>query len=240
VVQVEVYQKTPALFANPESARSRSYDPVRIPISGLQSTGDSAMKRAVLYLRVSTLDQTTANQELELREVAGRMGCEIVKLYRDHGISGAQGRDKRPAFDALCRDATKRQFDVIMAWSVDRLGRSLQDLVAFLSEIHALRIDLYLRQQGLDTTTPSGKAMFQMMAVFAEFEQAMIQERVHAGLARARSEGKTLGRPPRIAEKTERAILAALSNKDRPGVRQIAARLGVGVGTVQRVARELR
>jgi hypothetical protein len=83
-----------------------------------------------------------------------------------------------------------------MAWSVDRLGRSLQDLVGFLSELHALKIDLFLRQQGLDTTTPAGKAMFQMMGVFAEFERAMIQERVRAGLARARSEGKRLGRPP--------------------------------------------
>ena len=124
------------------------------------------MKRAVLYLRVSTIDQTTANQERELRQIAARMGCEIVKVYKDHGISGAKGRDKRPAFDALCRDATRRQFDVVMAWSVDRLGRSLQDLVGFLSELHALRIDLYLHQQGLDTRTPAGKAMFQMMGVF--------------------------------------------------------------------------
>ena len=132
------------------------------------------MKRAVLYLRVSTIDQTTANQERELREVAGRMGCEIVKVYKDHGISGAKGRDKRPAFNALCRDATKRQFDMVMAWSVDRLGRSLQDLVGFLSELHALNIDLFLHQQGLDTTTPAGKAMFQMLGVFAEFERSVI------------------------------------------------------------------
>jgi DNA invertase Pin-like site-specific DNA recombinase len=123
------------------------------------------MKRAVLYLRVSTVDQTTANQERELREVADRMGCEIVRVYKDHGISGAKGRDKRPQFDRLCRDAAQRQFDVVMAWSVDRLGRSLQDLVGFLSELHALRIDLFLHQQGLDTTTPAGKAMFQMMGV---------------------------------------------------------------------------
>src|SRR3954469_14590495 len=107
------------------------------------------MKRAVLYLRVSTIDQTTANQERELREVAARMGCDIAKVYKDHGISGAKGRDKRPAFNALLRDAAKRQFDIVMAWSVDRLGRSLQDLVAFLSELHALRIDLLLHQQGL-------------------------------------------------------------------------------------------
>src|ERR1700724_1924428 len=110
--------------------------------------------------------------------------------------AGAKGREKRPAFNALLRDAAKRQFDMVMAWSVDRLGRSLQDLVVFLSELHALRIDLFLHQQGLDTTTPGGKAMFQMMGVFAEFERSMIQERVRAGLARAKSEGKRLGRPP--------------------------------------------
>ena len=118
------------------------------------------MRRAAVYLRVSTLDQTTANQERELRAVAERMGCEIVRVYRDHGVSGAKGRDKRPQFDALCRDATKRQFDVVMAWSVDRLGRSLQDLVAFLSDIHALKIDLYLHQRGIDTTTQPARPCF--------------------------------------------------------------------------------
>jgi DNA invertase Pin-like site-specific DNA recombinase len=196
------------------------------------------MKRAAVYLRVSTTDQTTANQERELRDIAARTGYDIVKVYKDHGISGAKGRDKRPAFDNLCRDAARREFDVVMAWSVDRLGRSLQDLVTFLSELHSLRIDLFLHQQGLDTASPSGKAMFGMMGVFAEFERSMIQERVRAGLARARSEGKTLGRP-RIAEKLERAIVAALCEKHRPGLRQIAAKLGVGVGTVQRISREL-
>ena len=125
-----------------------------------------------------------------------------------------------------------------MAWSVDRLGRSLQDLVGFLSELHTLRIDLFLHQQGLDTTTPSGKAMFQMLGVFAEFERAMIQERVRAGLARARAEGKRLGRP-KIQEKTERAVQTALRRKNRPGIRKITAMLGVGVGTVQRISREL-
>jgi DNA invertase Pin-like site-specific DNA recombinase len=195
------------------------------------------MRKAAVYLRVSTLDQTTANQERELREVAGRMGCEIVEVYRDHGASGAKGRDKRPQFDKLCRDATKRQFDVVMAWSVDRLGRSLQDLVGFLSEIHALRIDLYLHQQGIDTTTPAGKAMFQMMGVFAEFERAMIQERVRAGLARAKDEGKTLGRP-KIAPATEKAIRVALAKGDT-GMHKIAARFGVGTGTVQRIKAQM-
>jgi DNA invertase Pin-like site-specific DNA recombinase len=192
------------------------------------------MRRAVFYLRVSTIEQTTANPERELREIAARMGCEVVRVYRDHGISGAKGRNGRPAFDALCRDAARRQFDVIMAWSVDRLGRSLQDLVAFLSEIHALRIDLYLHQQGLDTTTPSGKAMFQMMGVFAEFERAMIQERVRAGLARARGEGKRLGRPP-IAPELQKRILDARASG--LSVRKTATRFGIDPSTVQRLSR---
>lgn len=153
------------------------------------------MRRAAVYLRVSTQDQTTANQERELRAVAERMGCEIVRVFRDHGVSGAEGRDKRLQFDAMCKDAARRQFDVVMAWSVDRLGRSVQDLVASLSDIHALKIDLYLHQQGIDTTTPAGKAMFQMMGVFAEFERAMIQERVRAGIKRYRAEGNAWGRP---------------------------------------------
>jgi DNA invertase Pin-like site-specific DNA recombinase len=181
------------------------------------------MRRAVFYLRVSTIDQTTANQERELRNVAERMGCEVVKVYKDHGISGAKGRDKRPAFDALCRAAARREFDLVMAWSV-------------LSELHALKIDLFLHQQGLDTTTPAGKAMFQMMGVFAEFERAMIQERVRAGLARAKSEGKRLGRPP-IDPALEKRIREALAAPDRPGVRKIAARFRVNPGTVQRISR---
>jgi DNA invertase Pin-like site-specific DNA recombinase len=200
-----------------------------------QQSWEISMKRAVLYLRVSTTEQTTLNQERELREIASRIGCKIVRVYLDHGISGAKGRDKRPAFNALCRDATKRQFDMIMAWSVDRLGRSLQDLVAFLSELHALKIDLFLHQQGLDTTTPAGKALFQMMGVFAEFERAMIQERVRAGLRRARSEGKQLGRPP-IAPELENRIRDALKEPDREGVRGLAERFGVSVNTIQRVA----
>src|SRR5215467_5922199 len=100
------------------------------------------------------------------------MGWQIVKVYKDHGISGAKGRNGRPAFDSLCKAAARREFDVVMAWSVDRLGRGLQDLVGFLSELHALGIDLFLHQQGFDTTTPAGKAMFQMLGVFAEFERS--------------------------------------------------------------------
>jgi len=198
------------------------------------------MKRAVLYLRVSTLDQTTANQERELRQVAERTGWQIVHVYKDHGISGAKSRDGRPAFDALHKAAVRREFDVVMAWNVDRLGRSLQDLVGFLGQLHAAGVDLFLHQQGLDTTTPGGKAMFQMLGVFAEFERSIIQERVRAGLRRAVSEGKQLGRP-RLAADIERRISVALKDRKETGdsVRKIAARFGVDPSTVQRISRPL-
>src|SRR5215510_6589247 len=192
------------------------------------------MKRAAVYLRVSTLDQTTANQERELRQIASRSGLEIVWVYREHGVFGAKGRDKSPQFDALLNDATKRQFDVVMAWSVDRLGRSLQDLCAFLSEIHSLGIDLFLHQQGIDTRTPAGKALFGMMGVFSEFERAMIQERVRAGLARAKDAGKRLGRPP-IPDEVQERIRAALAGG--MSVRKAATKFKVDPSTVQRVTR---
>jgi DNA invertase Pin-like site-specific DNA recombinase len=161
--------------------------------------------RAALYLRVSTLNgQSTDNQRLDLERVAERHGWHVVEIYEDTNISGARGRENRPAFDRMHKGAVRRDFDVILAWSVDRLGRSLQDLVAFLSEIHAKGVEIYLHQQGIDTTTPSGKAMFQMMGVFAEFERAMIRERVLAGPKRARARGKKLGRPM-ISPAKERA-----------------------------------
>ena len=192
--------------------------------------------RAALYVRTSTLDQTTDNQERELRAVAERLGHEVVEVYADNGISGAKGRDKRPAFDRLCRDATRRRLDIIMAWSVDRLGRSLQDLVAFLSEIHASHVDLYLHQQGLDTSTPSGRAMFQMMGVFAEFERAMIAERVRSGMRRAREcgtkSGKAIGRPQIAAP--VRAQIRAMYQEGGTSLRKLAKQFNVGVETVRR------
>ncbi len=193
-------------------------------------------KRAAIYARVSTSNgQTPANQIGRLREVAEKAGWEVVEEFVDRGISGAKGRDKRPAFDRLCMAATRREIDVVMAWSVDRLGRSLQDLVAFLSELQASKVDLYLDRQGIDTTTPGGKALFQMMGVFAEFERAMIQERVHAGLARARKEGKRLGRP-KVSRKIEQRIQAARA--EGKGINRIATDLGVGSSTVRRVIAE--
>lgn len=194
--------------------------------------------RAALYLRVSTDGQTTENQRLELQRVAELSSWEIVGTYEDHAVSGAKGREKRPGLDALLKDANRRKFEIVAAWSVDRLGRSLQDLLGFLGEIHAVGIDLYLHQQGIDTTTPAGKAMFQMCGVFAEFERAMIRERVTAGLARARANGKQLGRPS-VGPEVELAIQKALGGSGK-GMRKIARELNVGVSVVQRVKQGLR
>jgi DNA invertase Pin-like site-specific DNA recombinase len=188
--------------------------------------------RAALYARVSTDGQSTENQLRELRQVAKRSGWKIVGKYVDHGISGAKGRDERPAFDELLTASTRREFDIVMAWSVDRLGRSLQHLVGFLSELQAKRVGLYLHQQSIDTTTPAGKAMFQMLGVFAEFERSMIQERVRAGLERAKANGTKLGRP-RVEKKIERAIMSR--RRKGTGIRRIASDLGIGVSVVQRV-----
>jgi DNA invertase Pin-like site-specific DNA recombinase len=191
--------------------------------------------RVAIYTRVSTDGQTVDNQSMELQAVADRHGWEVVEVFSDNGVSGANGREKRPAFDALCTGVVRRDFDVIMAWSVDRLGRSLQHLVTFLGEIHSKGVDLYLHQQGIDTTTPAGKAMFQMCGVFAEFERAMIQERVKAGLARAKAQGKVLGRP-KVNGKIEKAVLAARAKGT--GKRKISKQLGIGVSTVNRILSE--
>jgi DNA invertase Pin-like site-specific DNA recombinase len=193
------------------------------------------MKRAVIYARVSTNGQTVANQLRELRDVAERHGWQIVAEYRDAGISGSRGRDKRPQFDRMLKGAVRKEFDVIMAWSVDRLGRSLQHLADFLSEIHAKRVDLYLHQQGIDTTTPAGKVMFPMAGVFGEFDRTMIQARVRAGLVRAKADGKVLGRP-RVPAKVEAAIRRARGQGK--GIQRIAREVGCGVSVVQRVVRE--
>ena len=191
--------------------------------------------KVAIYVRVSTNEQTTENQVRELTQWADRAGHKIVAVYDDNGISGAKGREYRKEFDKLLRGAVMREFDLVAAWSVDRLGRSLQDLVSFLQELHGAGVDLYLHQQALDTTTPSGRAMFQMMGVFAEFERSMISERVKAGLARTKAKGTKLGRPT-VSTEREAQILELRSQG--MGMLAIGKELGVGTSTVQRVVNQ--
>ena len=193
-------------------------------------------KRAAIYVRVSTDKQTVGNQVAVLRQIAERRGWEVVEQYDDAGISGSKGRESRPGLDQMLKDASRRKFDVIMAWAIDRLGRSLIDLLGTIQTLEACGVDLYLDQQALDTTTPAGRLMFQVTGAFAEFERSMIRQRINAGLKRAVEAGKTLGRP-RISEKVEKRIQAQL--RARKGINKVARELGVGTGTVQRIAREM-
>jgi len=190
------------------------------------------MKRIAIYLRVSTSKQETSNQRRELEAVAGRSGWEIVKVYEDAGVSGAKGRDGRPGLDAMLKAVNAKEFDLVATWSVDRLGRSLTDLLSILQCLRDKGVDLFLHQQGLDTSTTAGKAMFQMLGVFAEFERGIIRERVNAGLARAREKGVVLGRP-RIDIAIERRIMAL--RKKGYGYLKIGRELGIGTSAVQRV-----
>jgi DNA invertase Pin-like site-specific DNA recombinase len=194
------------------------------------------IKRVAIYVRVSTDKQTIENQLRELRQVAEHRGWKVIQEYRDAGISGAKGREARPGLDEMLKDAQRRRFDVVMAWAIDRLGRSLIDLLGTIQALEACGVDLYLDQQALDTTTPAGKLMFQITGAFAEFERSMIRQRVNAGLKRAVEAGKQLGRP-RIDPALEKRIQSQL--RTGKGMLKIAIELGVGSGTVQRIKREM-
>jgi DNA invertase Pin-like site-specific DNA recombinase len=189
-------------------------------------------KRVAFYLRVSTGGQTTENQRAELAKAAEQRGWAVAEIYADSGVSGAKGREKRPAFDRMCKDAVAGKFDIVAAWSVDRLGRSVLHLAQFVEDLRGAGVGLFLLKQGLDSETPTGRAMLGMCSVFAELEREIIRERIFSGLARARAQGKTLGRKP-VSARTEERI-RELRGKGL-GKQKIARTLGCGVSTVQRV-----
>ena len=193
-------------------------------------------KRAAIYVRVSTDKQTIENQVTVLRQIAERRGWEVVEQYSDAGISGSKGRDGRPGLDQMLKDAQRRRFDVVMAWAIDRLGRSLIDLLGTIQVLEACGVDLYLYQQSIDTTTPAGKLMFQVCGAFAEFERSMIRQRVKLGLKRAVANGKRLGRPEIDGEAVRKAQKALRKGK---GIIKVATELGLGVATVHRIRREM-
>jgi DNA invertase Pin-like site-specific DNA recombinase len=190
------------------------------------------MKRVGVYVRVSTDDQNLDNQIQVLTDVARQRGWQIVEVYLDQGISGAKGKDKRPGFRKLCKDANQGKIDMVACWAVDRLSRSLQDLVAFFGEMAAINVGMYIHQQAVDSTTPAGKAMLQMSGVFAEFERAMLMERINAGIARARKAGKLFGRP-KVSPQLEAAVRSYRAAG--LGIHKTAKLAGVGISVVQRL-----
>jgi DNA invertase Pin-like site-specific DNA recombinase len=205
-------------------------------------------KRAALYLRVSTDRQTVENQQKALQAIAGNRGWEIVGTYSDKGISGAKGRKDRPGFDQMLGDAGRGKFDIVMAFALDRIGRSLSDLLATIRHLEECRVDLFVDRNMIDTTTPTGKLLFHVTSAFAEFERDMIVQRVNAGLDRARAKGVTLGRPRMGSEPNEKKAAArqkleadirrAIAKGDK-GKHKLAAEFGVGSGTVARIKAEM-
>jgi len=191
------------------------------------------MKKVCLYCRVSTTHQTSENQLRELRAVAERMGYEIASEFIDNGISGAKSRKDRPALDEMMKLATQRKFEMVMCWSIDRLGRSLQHLVEILNELQAMKIDLYFMQQGMDTTTPGGRMIFSVFGAIGEFERNLIRERVIAGQLRAKASGVHIGRPTKMNDGMRSAIKAMHENG--MSIRQIAKSCKVGIGSVYKV-----
>jgi DNA invertase Pin-like site-specific DNA recombinase len=193
----------------------------------------SAPFRAAIYSRVSTTAQSTENQRYELECVSKARGWAAAGHYSDEGISGAKGRRERPGLDALLKAAVRGELDLIAVWSLDRLGRSLQDLVGIVNELQAVGVDLYIHQQALDTSTPAGKLAFSVFGALAEYERELIRERVRAGIERAKRNGVKLGRPS-ILNGTVRAAIVELRTKN-VSIRKIASQLRVGTGTVYQV-----
>ena len=185
----------------------------------------TSVKRAAIYARVSTLDQEPENQLAELRHYVAARGWTAVEFV-DRGVSGA--KDRRPALDRLIHDARRRRFDVLVCWRLDRLGRSLKHLVTLLDELQVLGVAFVSLQEGIDATTPAGKLQMHILAAIAEFERARIAERVMAGLARAKKQGKKLGRPEKRVSESILAPVWGLS------IRDAAKHLGVSRSTAHR------
>lgn len=192
--------------------------------------------RAAIYSRVSTADQDTAMQIAELEAYAARKGWEVVKQYTDEGISGAKGRDKRPGLDAALKGAARRSYDVLLVWSIDRLGRSLAGLIDTLETLHNHERDLYMHQQSVDTSSSMGRLVFQMVGAFAEFERSIIGERVRSGIARAKAKGTRLGRP--TLKEADRAEIRALLGTGL-SVKAVAKQLKRGNSIVNAVKKEM-
>jgi DNA invertase Pin-like site-specific DNA recombinase len=196
-------------------------------------------KRAGIYVRVSTTNgQDTAMQESELSVYAERRGWE-AKIYRDHGQSGA--KEHRPALDALLADVRKRRIDIVAVWSLDRLARTVRQLLELADEFNSLGVDLFSYKQNIDTSSPAGRLTYQVLSSVAEFERELLRARVRSGLANARAQGKVLGRPPlRKLTAAETRELRRQRVQQKVPFRILAAKFGVSVWTAHRLCRRAR
>ncbi len=190
-------------------------------------------KNAVIYARVSTAHQTVENQLIELRATAQRMGLRVIREITDSGISGTKGRRERPGFNDIFLMIQRKQVDVVMSWSIDRLGRSIQDLVGFMDEVQSAGVDLYIHQQAINTATPAGRMVFGIFSALGEYERELIRERINAGLSRARAEGKKLGRPTNVNDSVRTSV--RLLREKGHSIHKIAKQLRIGVGTTQKI-----
>jgi DNA invertase Pin-like site-specific DNA recombinase len=207
------------------------YDLTLARVQG-SATAPDMTERVALYLRVSTGEQTATKRRLELEAWAARCGHTVTEVYEDHAIIGAKSNDQRLALARLLKDAVRRRFDMVAVWAVDRLGRSLTDLLNTLQTLKQSKVGLFLHQQGIDMSTAAGNAFFQMLGVFAEFERAIIVERVNAGIARARASGTKSGRPiGRPALKTKRLNAARAALAEGQSIRAAALAAGISVGS---------
>ena len=191
------------------------------------------VRKVAIYTRVSTLDQTIDNQLIELRDYCSKMGWVIVKEYADEGLSGTLSREKRPALNSMIKDAYRKKFDSVVCWDISRLGRSMKELVLFLSDMKDRDIGICSVRQGFDTSTSMGEIMFQFVGILSSWEREMIRERTVAGLERVKKEGKTLGRKKVINDE-----IASRIGKLRSvgySIRDIASEVGVSRGTVSNV-----
>lgn len=189
--------------------------------------------KAAIYARVSTTQQCVDNQLFELREVVRRQHWDVTVELIDHGISGAKGKDHRPGFERLHYMIRRREIDVVCAWSIDRLGRSIQHLTALMGELQVNGIDLYVHQQAINTATPAGRMVFGVFSALGEYERELIRERINAGLARARAEGKKLGRPSNVNESVITSV--KLLRERGCSIHNIAKQLRIGVGTTSKI-----
>jgi len=191
------------------------------------------MSKVALYARVSTSEQSTDSQLLDLRRYVSERGWNIFKEYVDEGISGT--KDSRPALNELMNDAKKRRFDTVLVWRFDRFARSTKHLILALEEFRNLGIDFVSYQENIDTSSPLGSAIFTIISAVAQLERDIIAERVKAGLRRAKENGKTLGRPVGSVLHNQHTERARALRSEGLSLRSIAGQLGISKSTVQRL-----